>query len=473
MKIMVIGANGQLGSDLVQILKKEGNEVVPLDHQSSGEEYLDIEKYDKVEEKINYHAPNVVINTSAFHDVDLCEVEKEKNLSVNVYSVRNLAELCSRKDIVFVHISTDYVFDGKKGSAYTEEDIPNPLSVYGAGKLEGEKAVRNIVKHFLIRTSYLYGEAGKKEGKSNLVETLLKYGRKGEISAVYDNKISPTNTKDLAEKISELLRTNDFGLYHLTNSGECSVEEFANEIFRIEEISPVIKRTSHSEFSSSPGRAQRPLYSPLISINLKKTGLSEMRPWQTALADYLKGNNMEGIKELEIDEELKINLDVNAKIAADNSKIINGVELVKRTTHSDDRGHLTEIYRIDEPYHEKYGGPLRQVYFVENDVRGTTRAFHKHKELWDFFSISNGSAKFILIDDRPGSETFGAMNVFVLNSRNKSLLVIPPGVFHGWMSLTDNTQMLSIASHTYNREKPDEARIPPESFGAEWEVKGR
>ncbi len=149
--------------------------------------------------------------------------------------------------------------------------------------------------------------------------------------------------------------------------------------------------------------------------------------------------------------------------------MIEGVRLIPLEVHTDDRGYLIELVRATDPFLTKFG----QVYLVGDFARGVIRAFHKHTLLWDYFFISHGSAKFILVDDRPNSTTYKNMDTFVVGSRNPSLLVVPPGVFHGWMSLEDNTQMISVASEVYNREKPDEMRIPPDSFGDVWIVKGR
>jgi dTDP-4-dehydrorhamnose 3,5-epimerase len=137
--------------------------------------------------------------------------------------------------------------------------------------------------------------------------------------------------------------------------------------------------------------------------------------------------------------------------------------------HVDDRGYLIEIIRATDAYFNHFG----QVYLVGNFAKETIRAFHKHENLWDWFFISHGSAKFVLVDDRPDSPTYKEQNVFVISSRNPSLLVVPPGVYHGWMSLEDDTQMISTASEVYNRANPDEVRIPPDSFGDVWTVKGR
>jgi dTDP-4-dehydrorhamnose 3,5-epimerase len=149
--------------------------------------------------------------------------------------------------------------------------------------------------------------------------------------------------------------------------------------------------------------------------------------------------------------------------------VIKDVSLVDLVARTDDRGYLIEILRTTDPHFTKFG----QVYLVGDLTRGTIRAFHKHEKLWDWFFISHGTAKFVLVDDRPDSPTRGEQNTFVVGSRNPGLLVVPPGVYHGWMSLEDDTQMLSTASDVYNREKPDEVRIPPDSFGDVWSVKGR
>ena len=154
--------------------------------------------------------------------------------------------------------------------------------------------------------------------------------------------------------------------------------------------------------------------------------------------------------------------------------MINGVQVIRLTTHYDDRGYLIEIARNasdSEPHGVVH--QFGQVYLVGNMARSTIRAFHKHTELWDWFFISHGSAKFVLVDDRDDSSTKGEQMTIVIGDRNPSLVVVPPGIYHGWMSLEDDTQLISTASHVYNREDPDEVRIPPDSFGDVWTVKGR
>ncbi len=154
--------------------------------------------------------------------------------------------------------------------------------------------------------------------------------------------------------------------------------------------------------------------------------------------------------------------------------MIDGVKVIDLNTHEDDRGYLIEIARRDDdPEPHGVVHQFGQVYLVGDPVRGIIRAFHKHKELWDWFFISHGSAKFVLKDDRPESPTYGEMMTILASARKPRLICVPPGVYHGWMSLEDDTQMVSTASHAYNREQPDEERIAPDAFGDVWTVKGR
>jgi dTDP-4-dehydrorhamnose 3,5-epimerase len=152
-----------------------------------------------------------------------------------------------------------------------------------------------------------------------------------------------------------------------------------------------------------------------------------------------------------------------------NRLTIEGVAFVPLVAHHDDRGYLIEILRAVDPHFTTFG----QVYLVGNFARGVIRAFHKHQEMWDWFFISHGAAKFVLVDDRPASPTHGEVNILIVSSRNPSVIAVPPGVYHGWMSLEDDTQMVSIASEVYRRGAPDEVRIPPDSFGEIWMVQGR
>jgi len=280
MRVLVIGASGQLGTDLVKVM--DGWDLVPITHAD-----LDICDFVYTRKVIEEKKPDVVINTAAFNRVDDCEEEVSKAFWVNAFAVRNLAQICADLDCVLVHISTNYVFDGRKREPYTEEDPPNPLSVYGASKLTGEYFVRNICpKHFIIRTSGLYGVAGSRAKGGNFVETMIRLAKEDKpIRVVNDQVLTPTYTRDLAEKIKELLQTKAYGLYHITNSGECSWYEFASKIFELLGLNPEFVPTTTAEFGA---KAKRPAYSVLAHEKLKRLRIDDVRSWREGLRAYLK-----------------------------------------------------------------------------------------------------------------------------------------------------------------------------------------
>ncbi|MCE5246039.1 MAG: dTDP-4-dehydrorhamnose 3,5-epimerase family protein [Candidatus Polarisedimenticolia bacterium] len=162
-------------------------------------------------------------------------------------------------------------------------------------------------------------------------------------------------------------------------------------------------------------------------------------------------------------------MDAKGYAGAGRKTKVEGVVVVPLEAHVDERGYLIEILRAVDPHFTKFG----QVYLVGDMARGAVRAFHKHERLWDWFFIGHGSAKFAVRDDRKESPTYEAMDTIVIGDRNPSLIVVPPGVYHGWMALEDDTQLISIGSEVYDREHPDEVRVPPDSWGYDWSIKGR
>jgi dTDP-4-dehydrorhamnose reductase len=279
-KIVVIGANGQLGADLVVILSH--TDLVPLTH-------ADIELCDHVATRrvLQKLRPDVVINTAAFNRVDESEDDAERAFGTNTLAVRNLAGLSHELGYVLAHISTDYVFGGEKRTPYEEDDRPDPLNVYGISKLAGEYLVRNLSKrHFVIRTSGLYGTAGAHGKAENFVNTMLRLAREDRpIRVVNDQTFSPTFTGDLARAVKSLvLDGGEYGLYHVTNSGECTWYGFAAKIFDLVGLRPDVAPTSSQEFGA---KAVRPAYSVLGHGRFLNAGFEEPRPWAVALAEYL------------------------------------------------------------------------------------------------------------------------------------------------------------------------------------------
>lgn len=280
MRIALIGADGQLGSELLRVLA--GEEVRPLYYPD-----FDITRPDRTRQVLRELAPDVVINTAAYHRVDECEDNPELSFLVNAIAVRNLALLARELDFVLVHFSTDYVFDGKKGKPYVEEDPPFPLNVYGVSKLAGEIFLQtNLDRYFLIRTCGLYGGAGSKEKGYNFVDRMIELEKEGRrLRVVNDQRVTPTSAAELAERIRELIQTSHYGLFHMTNEGECSWYEFAREIFTLLGKKPRLEPVDSQTFRA---KARRPLYSVLENKRARAIGLRPFSPWKEALRVYLR-----------------------------------------------------------------------------------------------------------------------------------------------------------------------------------------
>jgi len=279
MKIMLIGSTGQLGSALLQELRSE--DVVALTH-------ADIEVTDSasVRRSIELHRPQIVINTAAFHRVDDCESQVEKAFEVNAFAVRNLALACLEFKAGMVHFSTDFVFGGEKQEPYLETDRPEPLNVYGASKMAGEHLLAAVLpRHFLIRTCGLFGIGGSKSKGGNFVESMLwRAAENKPLRVVNDQVVTPTYTVDLARKVSDLIRTDAYGLYHISSNGSCSWFEFAQSIFELAGVKADLGPTS-TEALGAPAR--RPRYSVLRNYRLERLGMDDMPSWKDGLSRYL------------------------------------------------------------------------------------------------------------------------------------------------------------------------------------------
>ena len=274
MRILITGAYGMLGSDLREVLKN--HELI-----SAGSKDLDITDKDKVMDFICEKSPEIVINAAAYTAVDDCETNYDDAYAVNALGPKNLAIACKKLDVPLVHISTDYVFDGSKRSPLIETDTLGPQSAYGKTKLEGEKFIQeNTDKFFILRTAWLYGLHG-----ANFVQTMLSLAENHDEITVVDDQIgSPTYSLDLAVSIANLLNSDKYGIYHLTNEGECSWYEFSKRIFELSNVDVKVVPVSTEEF---PRPAPRPRYSVLSNQKWIKAGFPPMRKYEEALSDYL------------------------------------------------------------------------------------------------------------------------------------------------------------------------------------------
>jgi len=279
MRIALLGSNGQLGQDLQPQLAK--HELFPLTRKE-----FDVTDHARARSVLTGLKPDMVLNATAYHRVDDCEDHAELAYNVNALAVLNLVRISNDLDATLVHLSTDYVFDGKSTTPYTENSIAMPLSVYGNSKLAGEMLVRTMArKHFVIRTCGLYGKAGSNGNGGNFVVTMLKKARNGDsIRVVNDQTITPTPTVELARQMAALLETTHFGLFHMTSEGSCTWYEFAAAIFEIAGVKADLSPTTSAHYKAP---APRPRYSVLENARLKELGLNQMCHWRDGLAEYL------------------------------------------------------------------------------------------------------------------------------------------------------------------------------------------
>jgi dTDP-4-dehydrorhamnose reductase len=278
MKITVIGSTGQLGQDLMKSLQPD-HEVIGLTHQD-----IEITDYNSVQ-TLKTQKPTIIINTAAFHKTDQCEDEPLKAFSVNAIGPKHITALCKEINAISVFISTDYVFSGSKNEPYTEDDTPEPINTYGISKYAGELFTKQYPRHYIFRVAGLFGAAGASGKDGNFVETMIKKARKNEpIRVVDDMWVSPTYTKDVAEIIKKILEVPlPFGTYHLSNNGQCTWFQFAQEIFRLTGLTPDLKPIKTSQIQT---KAKRPRFSALENTKISRYDL-EMRGWKGALYSYL------------------------------------------------------------------------------------------------------------------------------------------------------------------------------------------
>lgn len=279
-RVAVIGARGQLGSDLVRVLS-EHYEVVGLTHEE-----LEVSDPASIERVLGGQVWAAIINTAALHKVENCEAEPERSFEVNALGALYGARIAKTTGAKYVFISTDYVFDGAKGAPYLESDPPKPLNVYGASKVAGEHLCRITLENTLVlRISSVFGKAGASGKGGNFIETILQKARSGgPLRVVADQFMSPSYTLDVAELLLKLLQQDVRGIVHGANLGVCSWHSFAQEAVRLCGLEVPVEPISASSF---PSPIKRPAYSALGSERLSALGL-QPRPWTEALRDYLR-----------------------------------------------------------------------------------------------------------------------------------------------------------------------------------------
>lgn len=276
LKIIVTGANGQLGKELTHWLT-ESAEIIGLSR-----DILDIKNLSACRSIFSLYSPDIVIHCAAYTAVDQAESDPDEAFRVNLAGTRNVAVAAREVGAKLCYISTDYVFDGTSTTPYREYDNTNPLTVYGKSKLAGEKAVQTMHdRYYIVRTSWVFGKYG-----NNFVNTMLKLAeQKDELRVVSDQLGSPTYTYDLAAFLIELVSTDYYGIYHASNAGSCTWFEFAQAIFEECGHNTLVIPCTTAEF---PRPAPRPAYSVMDQSGIRINGLKLLRPWREALHHYLK-----------------------------------------------------------------------------------------------------------------------------------------------------------------------------------------
>lgn len=289
-RAVLIGSNGQVGTEITRIWDTVSSlrdtELIGLTHAD-----IEITDRQEVEATLDRIDPELIINTAGFLRVDECESVPEKACAVNALAVKYLAESAAKHSTFLVQFSTDYVFDGRKTSPYTESDSNSPVNAYGLSKLMGEHFLRYCLPdaHLIVRTSGVFGIAGSTNKGGNFIETMLRLANAGrELSVINDQTFSPTYAPDLAHATLELISAGADGTIHLTNSGTTTWCDFAEAAFAGAGLRPQLHAVSSSEYGAA---AKRPRYSVLDNERAMTLGVAPLRPWQDALNAYLSARS--------------------------------------------------------------------------------------------------------------------------------------------------------------------------------------
>jgi dTDP-4-dehydrorhamnose reductase len=290
-RIVILGGNGQVGSDLVQALRENDVDPIALTRKE-----LDITEKATLRDKLVQHQPDVIVNCSVHHPVDECETNPDLSFAVNAIAVRDLGLAAKDIGATVVHFSSDYVFDGALERPYVEEDTPTPISVFGASKVAGEQLLRAVLpRHFIVRTSGLYGLSGSRVKRGNFVETMLRLGKQdGSVKVVDDLRMAQTSTQNLVRQTLALMQTDHYGTYHASDHGDYSWYQFAKKIFECAGMNVTVTPVS---WRTMTALAPRPRRSVLENRHLQSLGLDIMQPIDVALQGYLRARELKAFSE--------------------------------------------------------------------------------------------------------------------------------------------------------------------------------
>lgn len=438
-RVLIIGASGKVGLELTKEFKnsefKNEFEIFGTSNSSKSDKLLslDITNEKDLQDIFEDIKPNIVILSAALTYAEYCEEQPELAKKINVNGTKNILDLCKNFKCKLIFLSSDYVFDGKVGP-YSESSSTNPLNVLGKTKVEAEKIIQEVNDHLIIRTAWVNDIS--KDSKSYALHVINSLTKNEKIMAPIDQFGHPTLAKNLCEIIIELIIKNKKGIYHVTGSTYLNRYEFAVEIAKAFGLnSSLIEGVSSSELKQKALRPEK------VELNLNKI-ITESE-----------------VKILSLREQLEIMRDeYEFKIAIKDTK------LIPISQFMDQRGTLSVLAskgRKDAPNVKQ----MQEVYVSTTPDKGIIRAKHKHKNLDEYFIILDGSAKFVLVDDRENSATFKQKSIFYLDSNYQFALFVPAEIYHAFITLTENTKCLAIANKAYDKNLPDTFAAPDTIFG--------
>ena len=440
---MIIGASGKVGKEIFKILKNKDNKSTYdvfgtyYTNQIEGLEQLDITNLSAVEKVLEKINPSVLIHTAAITYPLRCEENRELAWKINVEGTKNLAQCCMKNNCKMVFISSDNVFDGKNGP-FDETQKTNPLNYYGETKVESEKIVSETDDYLIIRTAWVNDV--EPNSHSFIMQVINSLQNNNIFNAPVDQFGHPTYSNNLAEIIIELVKNNSEGVFHVTGSTYVDRFHFAKKIAKAFCLNPEMVHKTTTNLHQSHTRP--------MEANMKLNKLKSVI----------------STKVLSLDEQLD-SMRSNYRMMIP----INDVKLQSLGRFKDQRGSLSVLVsknRNDAPNASK----IEEVYISDIPNSGTIRAGHKHHRLDEFFVILDGSAKFVLVDDRKESITYKKHVTVFLNGEFRSSLFVPSEIFHVFITLENNSKCLAIASEAYDAQNPDIVPATSDVFGNEFDI---
>lgn len=443
-KILITGGSGQLGYDIYrEVIKRYGDDVTIF---MPNHTVLDITNEEKVFELIESFQPDVVFHSAAYTKVDDAEENQDECYGTNVSATEFIAEACKSVNAKLIYVSTDYVFDGKKGSPYTEGDNINPINVYGKSKARGELKALENPKSFIVRTSWVFGINGK-----NFVKTMLNLAdKKDKLTVVNDQIGSPTYTVDLARLLVDMSETEKYGIYHATNEGYTTWYDFAKEIFAVNNKDILVEPVTSEEYKQ---KATRPTDSRLSKQKLEDNGFEPLPDYHDALRRFSS--------ELEAYQEYMSTYYANEdKVFENGTKAIStnlkDCYIIDPRGFGDERGRFTPSFMSE--YMEELGfGKTHQ----DNDSvshKGVLRGLHFQNEPYTqakIVRVVKGAAFVVVVDMRVGSPTYLKSTSLLLkpykygDPKSGLQLYVPRGFAHGYLAIEDDTLYLYKIDNKY------------------------